>query len=102
MLAEIEEEPDTATVAIGVDTAFQLLADQALQFAEIRDGENEGRPRLLFGIGGGEHVVRAAIALGNGRHAVVLTQGSGFGAADLLEASSAQFNGVVVGVGSGL
>jgi len=96
MLAQVEEESNAALPAIAVDPAFQFFPDQPLQIGEVLQRENECRASLLFRFRRSEDIVRTAIALGYGRHPVFLAEDTRFGAPDLMQASAAQFDGIVV------
>src|SRR5260370_28251035 len=100
MFAQVKKEPHASSMAVGVDQAFEFFSNQALEVAEELHREDKGRVSLEFGVRRGEHVVRAAIALGDRDHTVFLAERSGLGAANFLEASAAQFDGVVIS-GSG-
>ena len=97
VFAQVEIEPDAPAVRVGIDAALELTADQTLQVGEELHGEDEGGPSLEFGFGCREHIVRPAIALGDCYHVIVLTELAGIGAANFVEAPSAQFDGVVIG-----
>jgi hypothetical protein len=103
VFAQVEREFHAPSVAVGVDEAFELFSHQALEVGEELDREDKGRVSLEFGVRRCEHIVGAAIALGDRDHAVFLAERAGLGAAYFLEASAAELDGVVVGgSGSGL
>jgi hypothetical protein len=96
VLLQVKEKLDTASLGVGVDATFEFTADEALKILEELYGENEGGLLLLLGVGRRNYVVRTAIALGDGNHAVVLPEHAPFGTANLIEAAASELDCVVV------
>lgn len=96
VLLQVQEKLDAAPLAVTVDAAFQLAADETLQVLEELFGEDERRVLLQLGVGLGDDVVRAAVALGDGHHAIVVTQQAAFGAANSGEPATAQLDAIVI------
>ena len=96
VFGEVEVKLDAAAAKVGIDAAEELLADQAFQIGEVLDGKNEGGAALLLGLGGREDVMGAAVALGDWDHAVVRIEDAGFTTAELVEPSTAEFDGIVI------
>jgi hypothetical protein len=99
VLFQVQEKLDAASLGVGVDASFEFPADKTFEIFEELLGKDEGGALLLFGVSRRNHVVRPAIALGDGHHAVILTQKPPFGAANLIEAAASQLHAIVVVTG---
>jgi len=102
VFVQIEVEADAALRGVGIDSAFELLADQVFEVAEELLGEHEGGAPLHFGLDGREDVMRAAVTLGDRRHAIFAAEDARLTAAEFDQSSAAQFDGIVIGRLAGL
>src|ERR1019366_2662913 len=88
MFAQVKIELHPSSAAIRVDPAFELLSNEARQFAEELRWENESGPPLQVGFRRREHVVRPAITRGDRSHTILFTERSSFGETNLGKSSA--------------